>query len=294
MTVVGANCTLGPQGLLEVLRQLSRHTTLPLAAQPNAGPPMLLDGRFAYPADGTYFARYARRFVELGAALIGGCCGTTPNHIEAVVQAVAGLRPPPRRLTRPALPLAVAVDPDAPDAGPSRLAARLASGQFLVACQMRPPVGSDADRALRDTALLQEAGADVIAVRGSESTRAQMSPVTLALLLQQRGDVETILTATTWDKSVMTLQADLLGAYAFGIRNVLCPSPARRRRRAITQRPRHLGRRRPGSRRDPARAQRRLRPQPHPHRQADRLLRRRPREPDRGRPRRARSPGPPR
>ncbi|HZU07545.1 MAG TPA: bifunctional homocysteine S-methyltransferase/methylenetetrahydrofolate reductase [Chloroflexota bacterium] len=222
VAVVGANCTLGPQGLLEVLRQLSRHTSLPLAAQPNAGRPTLLDGRFVYAADGEYFARYARRFVELGAALVGGCCGTTPHHIEAVARAVAGLRPAGRRrapvVSRlPAAPHVEAVEP----AG-SRLAEKLAAGRFVIACELPPPLGGDAERALRDAALLKEAGADAIVIAPASSARAQMSPVTLALLLQQRLQIETILSATTWDKGILTLQADLLGAHALGIRNVLC------------------------------------------------------------------------
>jgi methionine synthase I (cobalamin-dependent)/5,10-methylenetetrahydrofolate reductase len=222
VAVIGANCTLGPQGILEVLRQLGRHTRLPLAAQPNAGRPMLLDGRFVYTADGDYFARYARRFVELGAALVGGCCGTTPQHIEAVARAVAGLRPPARQVARvPGRAASPAVSASAPGPIP-RLADRLAARRFVVACELRPPVGSDAERAVRDASLLKEAGADAIAVAGASGARAQMSPVTLALLLQQRLQIDTILKATTWDKSVLSLQADLLGAHALGIRNVLC------------------------------------------------------------------------
>ena len=91
VAAIGANCALGPQGLLEILRELARHTDLPLAAQPNAGPPTLLDGRFRYTADPAYFARYAHSFVQAGAALVGGCCGTTPDHIEAVAAAIGSL-----------------------------------------------------------------------------------------------------------------------------------------------------------------------------------------------------------
>src|ERR1700730_1349774 len=94
VAALGANCTLGPQGLLDVLTELARWTSLPLAAQPNAGPPTLNDGQFQYTSsDPSYFARHARRFVELGATLVGGCCGTTPAHIEAVAAMVAGMRP---------------------------------------------------------------------------------------------------------------------------------------------------------------------------------------------------------
>src|SRR5262249_58918859 len=90
LAAMGANCTLGPQGLLDILRELGRYTALPLVAQPNAGSPIFVDGRFQYTADPAYFARHARRFVELGATLVGGCCGTTPAHLEAAA-------PPARR-----------------------------------------------------------------------------------------------------------------------------------------------------------------------------------------------------
>src|SRR5260370_32797181 len=93
VAALGANCTLGPQGLREVVGELARGPSLPLAAQPNAGPPTLTDGQFHYASsDPAYFGRHARRFVELGATLVGGCCGTTPAHIQAVAAAVADLR----------------------------------------------------------------------------------------------------------------------------------------------------------------------------------------------------------
>ncbi|MBX5491642.1 MAG: bifunctional homocysteine S-methyltransferase/methylenetetrahydrofolate reductase [Chloroflexi bacterium] len=242
VTVVGANCTLGPQGLLEIVRQLGRHTSLPLAAQPNAGLPALVSGRFEYGADEAYFARYARRFVELGAGLVGGCCGTTPQHLAAVVRAVADLPPPTRRLQEPlrarrgrAARAASAIGSDVirrageegadgRAAASSRpgLAERLAAGEFIVAAELRPAPGADAERALRDAALLQAAGAEVVVIAAPATARVQVSPVALALLVQQRLGLEPVLTATTWDRSLSTLQADLLGAYAFGLRNVLC------------------------------------------------------------------------
>lgn len=229
VAVIGANCTLGPQGLLEVLRELARHTSLPLAAQPNAGPPTLVEGQFRYTADPAYFARYARRFVEVGAALVGGCCGTTPAHIEAVAAEVAGLAPPARPSVREKPePVEVSVaSPEpaasAPVPSPSAFADRLAARDFVVACELSPPVSGDTERALQDAALLREAGSDAVVIGPVGSTRAQVSPASLALLVQQRvPQLEAILTITTWDRSLSALQADLLGAYAFGLRNVIC------------------------------------------------------------------------
>jgi methionine synthase / methylenetetrahydrofolate reductase (NADH) len=225
VAVVGANCTLGPQGLLEVLRELSRHTSLPLSAQPNAGMPTVVEGRLRYTADGDYFARYAQRFVEVGAAVVGGCCGTTPEHMEAVAHAVATLPPTRRRVRRGGL-LSSPADAQMSLQAGRPLAERLSAVQFPVICEMQPIYGGDADRAVREASLLLEAGVDAILVGPSSSPRAQMSPATLALLLQQRLQAETVLTATTWDKSAMALQADLLGAYAFGIRNIVCRTGA--------------------------------------------------------------------
>jgi homocysteine S-methyltransferase len=229
VTALGANCTLGPQGLLDILAELSRWTSLPLTAQPNAGPPTLADGRFQYTSsDPAYFGRQARRFVELGATLVGGCCGTTPAHIEAVAAAVSGMHrtPPPAstsgvRVHSITTSGQMSADADAPAESPLVAAAR--RGELVVACELPPPLGADAQRAVNDAELLRSAGCHAVVVGPVGSTRVQASPASIALLVQQRvPGLEVILTATTWEKSLMVLQADLLGTYAFGIRHVLC------------------------------------------------------------------------
>ena len=229
VTALGANCTLGPQGLLDVLVELARWTSLPLTAQPNAGPPTLTDGHFQYAAaDPAYFGRHARRFVELGATLVGGCCGTTPAHIEAVATAVSGLRPVAPRSSasgsRPRVtPPQIADRSEEEDGATDSLLNRAAKGELLVACELPPPVGAQIESAVADAELLRSAGCQAVVVAPVGTTRAQASPASIALLVQQRvKDVEVILTATTWEKSLMVLQADLLGTYAFGIRHVLC------------------------------------------------------------------------
>jgi homocysteine S-methyltransferase len=220
---LGANCTHGPQGLAEILTELGRHTSLPLAAQPNAGSPTFVDGRFQYATDPSYLARYATRYVQTGAVLVGGCCGTTPAHVEAVAAAVKGLTPVSRRRTS-----ATTVRTDArdePDGGvaPSRLMQRLAEKRFVVIGELGAPTGGAADQALTDAAALKEEGATAVLIAPPSSPRAQVSPTSLAVLVQQRVEgLEAILTVATWEKSVMSLQADLLGAYAFGVRHVVC------------------------------------------------------------------------
>jgi methionine synthase I (cobalamin-dependent)/5,10-methylenetetrahydrofolate reductase len=223
LAAIGANCTLGPQGLLEILRELGRHTALPLAAQPNAGSPTFVDGRFRYSADPAYFARHARRFVELGASLVGGCCGTTPAHIEAVAAAVKDLRPAVRHAMRPSAVESNGATTEGSETTTSRLTERLAAGRFVVAGELALPTGGAADRAVHDVALLKEAGCDAVLIGPPSSARAQVSPTSLAVLAQQRvPGIEAILTVSTWERSVMALQADLLGAHAFGVRHVVC------------------------------------------------------------------------
>lgn len=227
VAALGANCTLGPQGLLDVLVELSRWSTLPLAAQPNAGPPTLVGGHFQYSAaDPGYFGRHARRFVELGATLVGGCCGTTPAHIAAVAQAVHGLAPmaPSRTSIAPAhRVITTHTSPAGSTDRSTPLLDRAARNELIVACELPPPASPEAERAVTDAALLQAAGCHAVIIGPVGSARAHISPASIALMIQQRlPGIEVILTATTWEKSLMVLQADLLGTYAFGIRHVLC------------------------------------------------------------------------
>ncbi len=221
VAMIGTNCTLGPQGVLAVVQALASHTTLPISAQPNAGLPRRATGRrFEYNVDGAYFARYARRLAEAGATLVGGCCGTTPAQIQAAAAEVAGLVP--RRavpLARPPKPR-----PEAPVnlAGQASLADRLGTGTFVVAAMIATPLGGAADEAADQAAALRKSGIDTFFIASRQSPRAQLSSIDLAFQLQQRIDAETIATVTTWDKAIMALQADLLGANALGIRNIVC------------------------------------------------------------------------
>jgi methionine synthase / methylenetetrahydrofolate reductase(NADPH) len=220
IVMLGTNCTLGPQGVLSVVQALVPHTDLPVGAQPNAGLPRRVAGhRFEYNTDGPYFARYARRLVEAGASLVGGCCGTTPAQIQAAAAEITGMPPVRRRRASAAPRIPV------PAAAPRRdgsLSDRLAAGEFVVAAGIAPPVGGTADEAADQAAMLHERGVDTFFVAPRRSPRAQLSSIDLAFQLEQRADVETIATVTTWDKTIMALQADLLGANALGIRNVVC------------------------------------------------------------------------
>lgn len=210
IAALGANCTVGPQRMLGIVEELHRCTTLPISAQPNAGLPRRMGGRrFEYSLDHDYFVRYARRCVDAGASIVGGCCGTTPGHVRAVAAALgqrsAGMGSKPVR--RPA---------------PDEFAHHLAGRGFVLAAEIAPPVGGVADDAAEIATELRAQGTELVLVSAVRGPRAQLSSASLALHLQQQVGVETIATITTWDKTIMSLQADLLGAHAFGARTVMC------------------------------------------------------------------------
>ncbi|NYI92966.1 homocysteine S-methyltransferase [Amycolatopsis endophytica] len=200
VTAVGANCTLGPQHMLTVLDELKDAVDLPVGVHPNAGMPRRTGRRFTYPVARSHFGRYARRYAEHGAAMIGGCCGTTPGHIREVVARLADLRP---RQSRPV----TAVPKPRPAPPQSPLARRLARPGFVLAAQITPRGGP------ADAELIRATGADLVLVRGHFGD---------ALHLERETGVDTITTVTAWDRSLAALQADLLGAHAFGLRTVVC------------------------------------------------------------------------
>ena len=198
VTAIGANCTVGPQHMLAVLDELTGATDLPVGVHPNAGMPRRTARRFSYPVTRAHFGRYARRYAEHGAAMLGGCCGTTPGHIREVVARLADLRP---REQRPV----TAVPAPRPAPPQSRLAQRFAQPGFVLAAQITPRGQDDDAERLR--------GAPLALVRGNFGE---------ALRLERESGVDTITTVTAWNRSPAALQADLLGAHAFGLRTVVC------------------------------------------------------------------------
>ncbi len=222
--VIGLNCSLGPQGVLRVLRQLSRHTRLPLSAMPNAGQAKMIGpGRFRYQMDEGYFAQQAIHHIELGAVVIGGCCGTTPRHTAAVVDSASGLVPVHQRETTGLVIVPPASEaPTTPTIGPRGITERLGRDEFVVAVEFIPAAGDDAEWVVEAAERSLMDGVDLIAIASSSTARAQISPISAAIMLQQRLPVEVIVSMTTWDKSIMALQADLLGAHSCGVRTVIC------------------------------------------------------------------------
>jgi len=221
IVMLGTNCTTGPQRMLSVVESLVRYSALPVSAQPNAGQPRKVGHRrIEFSIDPSYFARYLRRFAEAGAAMVGGCCGTTPTHIEAAAANVSDLPAPgPRAGARSRSPRRASGQ--AAEAT-GILAARLAVGDFVVAAEIPAPDGGAAGPPAETVTTLRGRGLDLFAVTSPENPRAHRDSLGMAVQLQAHGGVETIVTVTTWDKTIMTLQADLLGAHALGIRSVIC------------------------------------------------------------------------
>ena len=225
VAMIGTNCTVGPQRMLVVAEDLVRYSAVPVSAQPNAGQPRRTGPRsFEFAIDGGYFSRYLTRFADAGVTLVGGCCGTTPTHVSAAVDAlraqVKPSRPPSARAEQPRAAGRVAA-PAGSHAASGSLADHLSSGRFVVSASITPPATGWAGDAERVAAELADRGIGLVFVQPRENARTHMDSLNMALALQERAGVETIATVTTWDKTIMSLQADLLGAHALGIRSVV-------------------------------------------------------------------------
>ena len=220
VAMLGTNCTIGPQRMLVVAEDLVRYSSVPVSAQPNAGQPRRVGPRtFEFSIDGGYFARYLGRFADAGGTLVGGSCGTTPTHIRAAAEAVRTRTGTVTATPRPhaARPAGAVIA----ERSSGSLAEQLAARRFVVAAAITPPAGGWAGDVEQAAAVLQSNGIGLVAVQPRENARTHMDSLNMALQLQQRVGVETIATVTTWDKTIMSLQADLLGAHALGIRSVV-------------------------------------------------------------------------
>ena len=219
--VIGANCSSGPAQLLRILKHMQ--AVAPEARfwiKPNAGwPERLPGGRIMYPAGPAYFGEYALAFYQAGAHLLGGCCGTTPEHIAAMRHNLEQA-PPREDLPRMTIELPPRREQLPPPDEPTQLAQKLQQGRFVVAVEMTPPRGLAAHKVLAGAHLLAEAGADTINVADSPMARMRMSPWAVCHLIQQEVGVETVLHFPTRGRNLLRVQGDLLAAHALGVRNV--------------------------------------------------------------------------
>jgi methionine synthase I (cobalamin-dependent)/5,10-methylenetetrahydrofolate reductase len=230
--VIGLNCSVGPQGILEGVERMVHVTRRKLSAQPNAGMPRDVGGRAMYMASAEYMATYARHLVQAGAKIVGGCCGTTPEHIHAIAE---GVRPMSPRLGRynPVKSVSVSVAPTAqaqmavrevapvPFAERSKWAAKLAARKFVTSVEIVPPRGVNADKMIADVGALRAAGVDAVNVPDGPRAQSRMGAVMTSLLIEQRVGIETVTHYCCRDRNLLGMLSDLLGASAVGLRNIL-------------------------------------------------------------------------
>ncbi|HWH51430.1 MAG TPA: bifunctional homocysteine S-methyltransferase/methylenetetrahydrofolate reductase [Gemmatimonadaceae bacterium] len=229
--VIGVNCSVGPQTILECIEKMAPHTRRKLSAQPNAGMPRDVGGRSMYMASPEYMATYARHLVQAGAKIVGGCCGTTPDHIHAMVE---GIRPLAPRLAARQSSAAVeraaaatihdprsAIHQTVPFEERSRWAAKLARKQFVTSVEIVPPRGVDASRMLGDVTRLKTAGVDAVNVPDGPRAQSRMGALMTSVLIEQQVGIETVTHYACRDRNLLGMLSDLLGASAVGLRNLL-------------------------------------------------------------------------
>ncbi len=221
--VAGLNCSVGPKTMLDAAERMMKVTGKPLSVQPNAGNPVNVEGRNVYLCSPEYLCQYARRYIQAGVKLIGGCCGTTPEHIKLLKNEVRSLQPAITRIsvkspdegekpkTLPAIPFETR----------SALARKLVNKEFPVFVEILPPRGSDPKREIEGASYCAKHGVDCINIPDGPRASARMSAQALAFLVQQQANVEAVLHYCCRDRNVISMQSDLLGVYALGIRNLI-------------------------------------------------------------------------
>ena len=217
--VIGVNCSVGPHGVLEAIEQLARVVTLPLSAMPNAGLPRDVGGRKMYMASPEYMAGYARRMVEAGARFVGGCCGTTPEHVKAMVGFVQSVSP--RHAGIAVAPAADQGVPAVPLAERSRLGAKLAAGEFITTVEIVPPKGVDPAPMYAQVRALKAAGVDAVNVPDGPRAQSRMGALLSGILIEREVGLEAVVHYACRDRNLLGMLSDLLGAAAAGLRNLL-------------------------------------------------------------------------
>jgi homocysteine S-methyltransferase len=220
--VIGCNCSVGPVAMLDALERVRAVSDLPLAAQPNAGIPREVEGRTIFLSSPEYMASYARKFISAGVLLVGGCCGTTPEHIRSMAGSLRNTMAKSFTSGKPGTKkLESSVEPPALE-NRSQIGAKIAAGEFITMVEVVPPKGIEAKKELEATRFLKSVGVDAINIPDSPRASARMSNTMLCLLVQQQVGIETVLHYTCRDRNVLGIQSDLLGMSAVGLKNVLC------------------------------------------------------------------------
>ncbi|HEX4321210.1 MAG TPA: bifunctional homocysteine S-methyltransferase/methylenetetrahydrofolate reductase [Acidobacteriaceae bacterium] len=228
---IGCNCSTGPATVLTAIEAMRGVTPLPLVAMPNAGMPRAVEGRNIYLCSPEYMASFARKAIKAGVQFVGGCCGTTPNHIRAMKSAIRAIEAQNRNDARKDSGVEVHENaaaalnteiPPAPLAERSRIGALLAEGKFISLIEIVSPKGIDCSKEIEGARLLASLGVHAINVPDSPRASPRMSAQSLCIQIQQQTGIETVLHYTCRDRNVLSIQSDLLGASSIGLRNILC------------------------------------------------------------------------
>lgn len=220
--VIGINCSVGPAMMLSTVERIAEVTDRKLLAMPNAGRPRNIDGRSLYLCSPEYMASYAKRFVQAGARIVGGCCGTSPEHIRAMRRAVRSMHPSPRSHSILVSSTVSGEEPvtEVPRAEKSGLARALVAGRFVACMEILPPRGHETAELVEAARRLQARGVDAVVIPERPVHGAQMTPQALAQVLQQQVGIEPIVEYCCRDRNLPGMQSDLLGAWVLGIRNL--------------------------------------------------------------------------
>ncbi|MGD0735628.1 MAG: bifunctional homocysteine S-methyltransferase/methylenetetrahydrofolate reductase [Terracidiphilus sp.] len=219
---IGVNCSTGPATVLTAIEAMRAATTLPLAAMPNAGMPRAVEGRNIYLCSPEYMASFARKAIAAGAQIVGGCCGTTPNHIRAMRSAMRAIDAQARVQSTGAAPAINTETPPAPLRERSRIGSLVADGTFVTLVEIVTPKGIDCTKEIEGARLLAGLGVHAINVPDSPRASARMSAQSLCIQIQQHTGIETVLHYTCRDRNILSIQSDLLGASSIGLHNILC------------------------------------------------------------------------
>jgi len=222
--VIGCNCSVGPKATLETIERMMAHSSKPMSAMPNAGVPVRVEGRNLYLCSPEYMAQYARRLLWAGTRIVGGCCGTTPEHIRLIHAEARSLQPTQKNL-------AVTIEeprakahamPPAPMAQKSQLGAKLAAGKFVAFVEILPPRGVDASKEIEGARLCAAHGIDCINVPDGPRASARMSSQVTCQLIQREAGIEAVNHFCCRDRNILGIQSELLGAHCAGVRNLIC------------------------------------------------------------------------
>ena len=222
--VVGLNCSVGPKVALETIEKMMHFTHKPFSAMPNAGYPVTVEGRKIYLCSPEYMSQYARRYLWAGVKIIGGCCGTTPEHIKLLTSEVRSLNPLQRDIhvtveqpaaKQKAMPK-VAMEEK------SQLGAKLAAGKFVTFVEILPPRGVDPAKEIAGASLCKAAGIDAINVPDGPRASARMSAQVTCGIFQKEAGIEAVLHFCCRDRNILGIQSELLGAHFSGVKNLIC------------------------------------------------------------------------